>query len=143
MTAKKSTKTTAVVTLSLAAAFLLITVVFGFNIGGIAGILPTAGKAVWGFAGCTVALAICGVAALLHKPTSSELVSEADERNVAIRSRAAERAFNVLSVLVPIGALALFAFDQITMAGVLIMVAVEVIAFVAYLAWIANLQKSM
>lgn len=143
MTEKKSTKTTAIVTLSLAAACVLATVAFGFNIGGAADILPTAGKAVWGFGGCAVALVICGIAALFHTPTSSELVSEADERNIAIRSRAAERAFSVLTVLVPIGALALFAFDQLTVAGVLIMIAAEVVAFVAYLMRIAKLQKSM
>lgn len=141
-TATKS-RTTSVVTLSIGFLCLLVTVALGLNIGGAADIFPTAGKAVWGFGGCTVALLLCGIASLLHKPTRSELVSEADERNIAIRSRAAEKAFTLLSVLVPIGALALYAFDQLSVAGVLIMIGIEVVAFLGYLLWISRMQQNM
>lgn len=141
-TATKS-RTTSVVTLSIGFLCLLVTVALGLNIGGAADMFPTAGKAVWGFGGCAVALLICSIASWLHKPTSSELVSEADERNIAIRSQAAEKAFTLLSVLVPIGALALFVSDQLSVAGVLIMIGLEVVAFLGYLLWIAKIQRSM
>lgn len=143
MAASTKNRRTSIITLSLGAVCVLVTVILGFNVGGLADALPTAGKGVWGFGGCAVALIICGIASLFHKPSRSELVSEADERNIAIRSRAAERAFNLFSVLAPIAALVLFAFDQITTVGVLVVIGAEVVSFVAYLVWIAKIQRSM
>lgn len=140
---RKANKRTGVVTLSIGVACLLIALALGFNVGGLADAVPTVAKAVWGFAGCAAALLVCGIAALLHKPTPQELVSQGDERNKTIGALASTRAFELFSILIPIVALGLYSFDQVTLVGMLVLIGVEVVAFVAYLIWIARIQRSM
>ena len=97
-------KGTAIVTLSAGVVIALVALAFALDLGGIASLVPTAGKAVWGFAGCAVALIVCGVAAFAHRTTPQELVEQSDERNQTIGNLAARRAFTLLSVLVPLAA---------------------------------------
>ncbi len=136
-------KGTAIVTLSAGVVIALVALALALDLGGIASLVPTAGKAVWGFAGCAVALIVCGVAAFAHRTTPQELVEQSDERNQAIGNMAARRAFTLFSVLVPIVALVLFVLDQASLVAVLALVGIEVVTFVVYLAAIARLQKTM
>ena len=137
-------KGTAIVTLSAGVVIALVALAFALDLGGIASLVPTAGKAVWGFAGCAVALIVCGVAAFAHRTTPQELVEQSDERNQTIGNLAARRAFTLLSVLVPLASLlVLFVLDQASLAAVLALVGIEVVTFVVYLAAIARLQKTM
>ena len=138
-----SSKKTAYLTLSIAGVLAIATIALAFDAGGISHIMPTVAKAVWGFGGCTAALLICGIAALLHKQTKQDLIEQSDERNVAIGNMAARRAFSLFSVLMPLVTLVLFVLDQITLAGTLTLVGLEVAAFVAYLIYIARLQRTM
>lgn len=135
-------KGTAIVTLSAGVVIALVALALALDLGGIASLVPTAGKAVWGFAGCAVALIVCGVAAFAHRTTPQELVEQSDERNQAIGNMAARRAFTLFSVLVPIVALVLFVLDQASLVAVLALVGIEVVTFVVYLAAIARLQKN-
>lgn len=134
---------TAIVTLSLGAAFLVATIIFALNLGGISDALPLGAQAAFGLGGCAVALIACGLFALAHKPTPQELVEQADERNIAIGNLAATKAFTLFSVLVPVAALVLWVLGQVTLAGMLALIGVEVASFVAYLAHIARAQKTM
>lgn len=136
-------KKTAYLTLSLAGALALVTLALALDVGGISRVVPTAAKAVWGFGGCALALLICGTAALFHKPTDQELVNQSDERNVAIGNLAAKSAFSLFTILMPLITLVLFVLDQISLAGTLTLIAVEVVAFIAYLVQIARIQKTM
>lgn len=138
-----SNKKTAAITLSIGAAMVLVALALALNVGGVASLVPTAAKAVWGFVGCAAALLVCGFAALAHKTTPAELVEQSDERNQAIGNLAARRAFTLFSVLVPIASLVLFVLDQMSLAAVLAIVGIEAFAFVAYLVAIARLQKTM
>ena len=65
------------------------------------------------------------------------------ERNAAINGKAGLRAFEAFSVLAPLAALALYAFEQISTAGVLTIIAVEVVASIVYFAQIARMQRIM
>ncbi len=136
-------KKTAYLTLSLAGALALVTLALALDVGGISRVVPTAAKAVWGFGGCALALLICGAAALFHKPTDQELVNQSDERNIAIGNLAAKSAFSLFTILMPLITLVLFVLDQISLAGTLTLIAVEVVAFIAYLVQIARIQKTM
>lgn len=131
------------VTLSIAVVLTLIALALAFNVGGIANLVPTAAKAVWGFAGCAFALFICSAAALAHKTTPQELIEQADERNQAIGNLAARKAFTFMSVFMPLVALLLFVLDQVSLAAVLVIIGIEVAAFVAYIIYIARLQREM
>ena len=51
--------------------------------------------------------------------------------------------FEAFSVLAPLAALALYAFEQISTAGVLTIIAVEVVASIVYFAQIARMQRIM
>lgn len=97
----------------------------------------------WGFAGCAAALLVCGAFALAHKPTPQQIIEQGDERNAAINGKAGLRAFEAFSVLAPLAALALYAFEQISTAGVLTIIAVEVVASIVYFAQIARMQRIM
>ena len=136
-------KKTAYLTLSLAGALALVTLALALDVGGVSHVVPTAAKAVWGFGGCALALLICGMAALVHKPTDQELVNQSDERNVTIGNLAAKSAFSLFTILMPLITLVLFVLDQISLAGTLTLIAVEVVAFIAYLVQIARIQKRM
>lgn len=136
-------KKPAVLTLSIGIACALVTVVFALDLGGISALLPEAYKAVWGFGGCAAALIICGAFALAHKPTQTELIEQVDERNQAINGKAALQAFEVFSVLMPLVGLALFVVDELSIAGLLTLIGVEVVATVVYFARLARLQKTM
>lgn len=136
-------KKTAYLTLSLAGALALVTLALALDVGGVSHVVPTAAKAVWGFGGCALALLICGMAALFHKPTDQELVNQSDERNVTIGNLAAKSAFSLFTILMPLITLVLFVLDQISLAGTLTLIAVEVVAFIAYLVQIARIQKRM
>ena len=105
----------AVITLSIGVLFLVATLAFAFNLGGVSD----------------------------HKPTRKELVEQNDERNVAIGNLAATRAFTLFSVLVPVTALVLWVLGQVTLVGMLVFVGIEVVAFIAYVAFIAKAQKTM
>ena len=96
-----------------------------------------------GFAGCAAALLVCGAFALAHKPTPQQMIEQGDERNAAINGKAGLRAFEAFSVLAPLAALALYAFEQISTAGVLTIIAVEVVASIVYFAQIARMQRIM
>ena len=61
----------------------------------------------------------------------------------AINGKAGLRAFEAFSVLAPLAALALYAFEQISTAGVLTIIAVEVVASIVYFAQIARMQRIM
>lgn len=130
-------------TLSIAVGLTLITLALAFNVGGIANLVPTAAKAVWGFAGCAFALFICSAAALAHKPTPQELIEQTDERNQTIGNLAARKAFTFMSVFTPLVALVLFVLDQMSLAATLVIIGIEVAAFVAYAIYIARLQREM
>ena len=122
----------AVPTLSIGIACAIVAVA-GSRPGGLL-ILPIAAKDVWGFAGCAAALLVCGAFALAHKPTPQQIIEQGDERNAAINGKAGLRAFEAFSVLAPLAALALYAFEQISTAGVLTIIAVEVVASIVYFA---------
>ena len=128
----------AVLTLSIG-----IAVALALDLGGISSVLPIAAKGVWGFAGCAAALLVCGAFALAHKPTPQQIIEQGDERNAAINGKAGLRAFEAFSVLAPLAALALYAFEQISTAGVLTIIAVEVVASIVYFAQIARMQRIM
>ena len=85
----------------------------------------------------------CGAFALAHKPTPQQIIEQGDERNAAINGKAGLRAFEAFSVLAPLAALALYAFEQISTAGVLTIIAVEVVASIVYFAQIARMQRIM
>ena len=53
------------------------------------------------------------------------------------------KAFNLFTVLVPVVALVLWVLGQVTLAGVLAIIALEVAVFAAYLVFIARAQKTM
>ncbi len=97
----------------------------------------------WGFAGCAAALLVCGAFALAHKPTPQQIIEQGDERNAAINGKAGLCAFEAFSMLAPLAALALYAFEQISTAGVLTIIAVEVVASIVYFAQIARMQRIM
>lgn len=136
-------KKPAVLTLSLGIACALAAAVFALDIGGATTLLPIAGKAVWGFGGCAAALIVCGAFALAHKPTRTELIEQGDERNAAINGKAALGAFETLSVLVPIAGLVLYVIGEMTVAAMLTLIGVEIVATVVYFALIGRFQKTM
>lgn len=136
-------KKPAVLTLSLGIACALAAVVFALDLGGASTLLPIAGKAVWGFGGCAAALIVCGAFALAHKPTRVELIEQGDERNAAINGKAALLAFETFSVLVPIAGLVLYVVGEVSVAGLLALIGVEIVATVVYFAQIARMQKTM
>ena len=129
----------AVLTLSIGIASAIVAVALALDLGGISSVLPIAAKGVWGFAGCAAALLVCGAFALAHKPTPQQIIEQGDERNAAINGKAGLRAFEAFSVLAPLAALALYAFEQ----GVLTIIAVEVVASIVYFAQIARMQRIM
>lgn len=133
----------AVLTLAIGIACALVTVVFALDLGGISALLPEAYKAVWGFGGCAAALIVCGAFALAHKPTKTELIEQVDERNQAINGKAALLAFEVLSVLVPLVSLALYALGEIGIVSLAVLIGMEVVATVVYFVQLARLQKTM
>lgn len=136
-------KKPAVLTLSIGIACALIVVAFAFDLGGISTLLPEAYKAVWGFGGCAAALLICGAFALAHKPTRSELIEQDDERNKAINGKAALLAFEAFSILVPLVGLVLFVVGETSIAGLLTLVGVEIVALIVYFVQIGRFQKTM
>lgn len=136
-------KKPAILTLSLGIACALAAVVFALDLGGASTLLPIAGKAVWGFGGCAAALIVCGAFALAHKPTRVELIEQGDERNAAINGKAALLAFETFSVLVPIAGLVLYVVGEVSVAGLLALIGVEIVATVVYFAQIARMQKTM
>ena len=75
--------------------------------------------------------------------TVAQMIEQGDERNAAINEKAGLRAFEAFSVLAPLAALALYAFEQISTAGVLTIIAVEVVASIVYFAQIARMQRIM
>ena len=75
--------------------------------------------------------------------TVAQMIEQGDERNAAINGKAGLRAFEAFSVLAPLAALALYAFEQISTAGVLTIIAVEVVASIVYFAQIARMQRIM
>lgn len=107
----------AVLTLSIGIASAIVAVALALDLGGISSVLPIAAKGVWGFRGCAAALLVCGAFALAHKPTPQQIIEQGDERNAAINGKAGLRAFEAFSVLAPLAALALYAFEQISTAG--------------------------
>ena len=129
----------AVLTLSIGIACAIVAVALALDLCGISSVLPIAAKGVWGFAGCAAARLVCGAFALAHKPTPQQMI----ERNAAINEKAGLRAFEAFSVLAPLAALALYAFEQISTAGVLTIIAVEVVASIVYFAQIARMQRIM
>lgn len=131
------------VTLLIAVALTLVTLALAFNVGDIASLVPTAAKAVWGFAGCAFALFICSAVALAHKPTPQEQIEQADERNQAIGNLAARKAFTFMSVFMPLVALVLYVLDQVSLVAMLVIIGIEVVTFVAYAVYIARLQRTM
>lgn len=133
----------AVLTLSIGIASAIVAVALALDLGGISSVLSIAAKGVWGFAGCAAALLVCGAFALAHKPTPQQIIEQGDERNAAINGKAGLRAFEAFSVLAPLAALALYAFEQISTAGVLTIIAVEVVASIVYFAQIARMQRIM
>lgn len=133
----------AVITLSLGILFALATAAFAFNVGGVSDALPLGAQAAFGLGGCAFALVVCGIFALVQKPTKAQLIEQTDERNVAIGNLAATKAFNLFTVLVPVVALVLWVLGQVTLAGVLAIIALEVAVFAAYLVFIARAQKTM
>ena len=136
-------KKPAILTLSLGIACALAAVVFALDLGGASTLLPIAGTAVWGFGGCAAALIVCGAFALAHKPTRVELIEQGDERNAAINGKAALLAFETFSVLVPIAGLVLYVVGEVSVAGLLALIGVEIVATVVYFAQIARMQKTM
>ena len=84
----------AVITLSIGVLFLVATLAFAFNLGGVSDALPLGAQAAFGLGGCAFALIVCGLFALAHKPTQKELVEQNDERNVAILNRAKAKALD-------------------------------------------------
>lgn len=136
-------KKPAILTLSLGIACALAAVVFALDLGGASALLPIAGKAVWGFGGCAAALIVCGAFALAHKPTRVELIEQGDERNAAINGKAALLAFETFSVLVPIAGLVLYVVGEVSVAGLLALIGVEIVATIVYFAQIARMQKTM
>ena len=116
----------AVLTLSIGIASAIVAVALALDLGGISSVLPIAAKGVWGFAGCAAALLVCGAFALAHKPTPQQIIEQGDERNAAINGKAGLRAF-----------------EQISTAGVLTIIAVEVVASIVYFAQIARMQRIM
>ena len=136
-------KKPAVLTLSIGIACALLTVVFALDLGGISTLLPEAYKAVWGFGGCAAALLVCGAFALAHKPTKTELIEQDDERNKAINGKAALFAFEVFSILVPLVGLVLYVVGEVSVAGLLVLIGVEIVATVVYFAQIGRFQKTM
>lgn len=136
-------KKPAIFTLSIGIACALVTVVFALDLGGVSAILPEAYKAVWGFGGCAAALLVCGAFALAHKPTPVELIEQDDERNKAINGRAALLAFEVFSILVPLVGLVLYVVGELSVAGLLVLIGVEVVATVVYFVQIGRFQKTM
>lgn len=134
----------AVLTLSIGIACAIVAVALALDLGGISSVLPIAAKGVWGFAGCAAALLVCGAFALAHKPTPQQIIEQGDERNAAINGKAGLCAFEAFSMLAPLAALALYAFEQqISTAGVLTIIAVEVVASIVYFAQIARMQRIM
>lgn len=131
------------VTLAIAVVLTLITLALAFNVGGVATLVPTAAKAVWGFAGCAFALFICSAAALTHKTTPQEAIEQADERNQAIGNLAARKAFTFMSVFMPLVALVLYVLDQVSLVAMLVIIGIEVVTFVTYAIYIARLQREM
>ena len=129
------TRKSAVLTLSIGIACAIVAVALALDLGGISSVLPIAAKGVWGFAGCAFALA--------HKPTPQQIIEQGDERNAAINGKAGLCAFEAFSMLAPLAALALYAFEQISTAGVLTIIAVEVVASIVYFAQIARMQRIM
>ena len=107
----------AVLTLSIGIACAIVAVALALDLGGISSVLPIAAKGVWGFAGCAAALLVCGAFALAHKPTPQQIIEQGDERNAAI--------------------------EHISTAGVLTIIAVEVVASIVYFAQIARMQRIM
>lgn len=140
---KNTNKRTAIVTLSIGGVIALVALVLAFDIGGVASLVPTAAKAVWGFAGCAFALLICGILALVHKTTPQEAIEQSDERNQAIGNLAARKAFTFMTVFTPIVGLVLFVLDQVSLAAMLVIIATEVVALAAYAIAIARLQRTM
>lgn len=136
-------KKPATFTLALGLLFALITLAFALDLDGLATALPLGAQAAFGLGGCSVALIACGVFALAHKPTPIQLIEQTDERNIAIGNQAATKAFNLFSILIPVVALALWVFGQLSMPGVLVFIGVEVVAFIAYVFFIARAQKTM
>lgn len=136
-------KKPAVLTLSIGIACALITLAFALNLGGISTLLPEAHKAVWGFGGCAVALLACGAFALAHKPTKTEIIEQDDERNKAINGKAALLAFEMFSILVPLAGLALYVVGEVSVAGLLAFIGVEIVATVVYFVQIGRFQKTM
>ena len=133
----------AVITLSIGVLFLVATLAFAFNLGGVSDALPLGAQAAFGLGGCAFALIVCGLFALAHKPTRKELVEQNDERNVAIGNLAATRAFTLFSVLVPVTALVLWVLGLVTLVGMFVFVGIVVVAFIAYVSFIAKAQKTM
>ena len=133
----------AVLTLSIGIASAIVAVALALDLGGISSVLPIAAKGVWGFAGCAAALIVCGAFALAHKPTRVELIEQGDERNAAINGKAALLAFETFSVLVPIAGLVLYVVGEVSVAGLLALIGVEIVATVVYFAQIARMQKTM
>ncbi|HIW75945.1 MAG TPA: hypothetical protein H9877_04825 [Candidatus Gordonibacter avicola] len=131
------------ITLAIAVVLTLITLALAFNVGGVATLVPTAAKAVWGFAGCAFALFICSVAALTHKTTPQEAIEQADERNQAIGNLAARKAFTFMGVFMPLVALVLYVLDQVSLTAMLVIIGIEVVTFVTYAIYIARLQREM
>ena len=130
----------AVLTLSIGIASAIVAVALALDLGGISSGLPIAAKGGWGFA---AALLVCGAFALAHKPTPQQIIEQGDERNAAINGKAGLCAFEAFSMLAPLAALALYAFEQISTAGVLTIIAVEVVASIVYFAQIARMQRIM
>lgn len=74
---------------------------------------------------------------------AAQIIEQGDERNAAINGKAGLCAFEAFSMLAPLAALALYAFEQISTAGVLTIIAVEVVASIVYFAQIARMQRIM
>ena len=133
----------AVLTLSIRIASAIVAVALALDLGGISSVLPIAAKGVWGFAGCAAALLVCGAFALAHKPTPQQIIEQGDERNAAINGKAGLRAFEAFSVLAPLAALALYAFEPISPAGVPTLIPLAVVASPGHLAQPARLPRTM
>ena len=88
-----------------------------------------------------LALDLGGISSVL--PTPQQIIEQGDERNAAINGKAGLCAFEAFSMLAPLAALALYAFEQISTAGVLTIIAVEVVASIVYFAQIARMQRIM
>ena len=132
----------AVITLSIGVLFLVATLAFAFNLGGVSDALPLGAQAAFGLGGCAFALIVCGLFALAHKPTRKELVEQNDERNVAIGNAAKAKGYDVMTFA--FGAMLLFSvLMEADLALTLVMVAVYLFIQFYSLWWRFKLEKEM